>query len=286
MNYRLLPHVPGFEQFYGLYKTQSRNWKARKAAGMLTSAGTPAAKGIGMALRKYISRDSAEFSAYFQAIEKARSSLNQDVSPLVDGTLGEAGIYDRDLSVRDANKASKPPDAARFLALLSYFLKPSSILELGTNTGISSAYLAMGSRMNNPELQIVTLDSSPYRQRVAKGLHARLGLKNIKYVQGLFADTLGDILPTYKTWDLVFIDGHHQYQPTLDYFSRIYPFCSENAVVVFDDIRWSDGMKQAWQELSQDARARCVIDLHSVGILITGSSPVNEVIRPEAIRLF
>lgn len=285
MNRRLLTRVPGFERFYAYYTAQRRNWKLRRCAGLLRSAGTSPANGVGMALERFVTKDIPEFSAYFQAIEKERSTLSQNVSPLADGTLGAAGIYDRDLTVRDANKASKPADAARFLALLSYSLKPKRILELGTNTGISSAYFALGSKAN-PQLQIVTLDASAYRQRVAKAVHTNLGLTNIEYVKGLFTDTLDEILPAYKNWDLVFIDGHHQYKPTLEYFSKIYPFCSENAIVVFDDIRWSDGMKQAWQELSRDARAQCVIDLYSLGILITSSSPASQVIRPEVLRLF
>src|SRR5690606_3765425 len=98
--------------------------------------------------------------------------------------------------------------------------------------------------------------------------------------------TLDGIIRTYNNWELVFIDGHHQYKPTLDYFNKIYPYCAENSVIVFDDIRWSDGMKQAWRELSQDARARCVVDLYSLGIIVPTPSPVKHVLRSEVIRLF
>jgi predicted O-methyltransferase YrrM len=51
---------------------------------------------------------------------------------------------------------------------------------------------------------------------------------------------------------MVFIDGHHQYQPTLDYFEMIYPKCNKNEIIIFDDILWSTGMRRAWEELKQD----------------------------------
>lgn len=61
------------------------------------------------------------------------------------------------------------------------------------------------------------------------------------------------------------------YQPTLDYFETILPFAADNAVFVFDDIRWSEGMKKAWAELQQDKRFAIVLDLCSVGIAIVDS---------------
>lgn len=286
MNYRWPTRVPGIRQLYRFYKTQKRNWKIRESAKVLTASGSGAIQSVGQALRKFIGTDPAEFSAYFEAIELERLALSQNTNPLVDGTLGDAVTYDRELTIQDAAKASKPSSAARFLALLSYSLKPTAILELGTNIGISSAYLALGSKTNNPESQIATLDASAYRQRIAMMVHKNLGLTNIDYIKGQFTKTLDGIIRTYNNWELVFIDGHHQYKPTLDYFNKIYPYCAENSVIVFDDIRWSDGMKQAWRELSQDARARCVVDLYSLGIIVPTPSPVKHVLRSEVIRLF
>ena len=99
---------------------------------------------------------------------------------------------------------------------------------------------------------MVTLDASAYRQRLAKEIHANLGLDNISYVTGLFTDTLQPTLTDMGTVDLAFIDGHHQYQPTLDYLEEILKFSTPDTVFVFDDIRWSEGMKQAWDEIRAD----------------------------------
>ena len=110
------------------------------------------------------------------------------------------------------------------------------------------------------------LGFAPASQAVAKRIHEALGLTRIDYVSGLFSDTLSETLQRLGPIDLAFIDGHHQYQPTLDYFQAILPFATDDCVFVFDDIRWSDGMERAWSELQRDDRFGLVVDVGSVGV--------------------
>ncbi len=199
-------------------------------------------------------------------IERQRQALLGRDDPLLDGSLGEGGIYDANNTVRDACAVSKNAKFLHFLFSIVRSLAPKTVLELGTNVGISSAYLAAALMANGRDARIVTLDSSAYRQRLAKHVHGNVGLTNVDYVQGLFSDTLKPTLDDIGPVDLAFIDGHHQYQPTLDYFDAIIPASTDDAVFVFDDIIWSDGMKKAWTELQADPRLGLVVDLKSVGI--------------------
>ena len=91
-------------------------------------------------------------------------------------------------------------------------------------------------------------------------------MNDIKYVTGLFTDTLDESLTKMVTVDLAFIDGHHQYQPTLDYYEKILQYSTQSTVFVFDDIRWTEGMEKAWSEIRNDDRLGVVLDLYSVGI--------------------
>ncbi len=145
-------------------------------------------------------------------------------------------------------------------------LRPKQVIELGTNVGISAAYIAAALKENGDGGRIITLDSSQYRQALARSLHASLGLDNVTYVQGLFSDTLKQTLAENPPCDLAFIDGHHQYEPTLEYYNQVLEHCSDHAVLVFDDIRWSDGMKKAWRHIQADQRFELVVDLQSVGL--------------------
>jgi predicted O-methyltransferase YrrM len=195
----------------------------------------------------------------FSRIEQGRQDMLCDHSPLVDGSLGPPAIYDQDVTIAGACGVSKRPNSAWLLHSLANEYRPGTILELGTNVGISSAYLAASGS------NVITLDASSYRQRLAKSLHEKLGL-DVDYVEGLFTDTLGATLDRMAPVRMAFIDGHHQYQPTLDYFEAIAAKAAPGCVFVFDDIRWSSGMKRAWRELRRDPRFDAVSDLGGMGV--------------------
>ena len=54
--------------------------------------------------------------------------------------------------------------------------------------------------------------------------------------------------------DLFFNDGHHDRDAVINYFEKVLPYLSKNAVIVIDDISWSPGMKSAWMEIENDPR--------------------------------
>jgi predicted O-methyltransferase YrrM len=232
----------------------------------LASLEPPFGARIARALARVASRR-AEPDPLPGRIEALRAELLARTQPLVDGSLGAGGLYDEGQSVRAACAVSKGPPAAFLLYALVRELGPAQVLELGTNLGISSAYLAAALRANGRGA-LATLDASPYRQRIAAECHRRLGLPAVTYVQGLFGETLGRTLRALPPVDLAFIDGHHQYEPTLAYTEAILAAAADDAVLVYDDIRWSEGMERAWSELRADRRFRLVVDLDRLGLCV------------------
>jgi predicted O-methyltransferase YrrM len=182
----------------------------------------------------------------------------------VDDTLGPPGIYDEGTIAEACNKR-KSPNAARLLYSLAYEFRPKTVIELGTNVGISSAYLAAGLKDCGSGGRVLTLESSPYRLRLAQDLHRQL-----------FIDNLTSSLAEADPIDMAFVDGHHQYQPTLDYFDSIWSRSVDDCVFIFDDIRWSEGMKKAWRALCSDPRVTIAVDLRSIGICITAKGASNK----------
>ena len=86
-------------------------------------------------------------------------------------------------------------------------------------------------------------------------------------INDLFDDALPKLLPELEhRVDLVYIDGQHDYEATLDYFERLAPFLKDGALLIFDDIHWSAGMWQAWLDLQKRARLSYTIDAGRVGI--------------------
>lgn len=187
--------------------------------------------------------------------------------------LDPEGPFDKGISVSAACAISKSPRQAALLGSIVKAFTPGYALELGTNVGISSAYI--GSSMTGA---LVTLEASPSRQVLAKGVHSNLGISNVDYVLGLFEDTLDDVLTRLPQVDFAFIDGHHEYRPTLDYFERIVKRARPGSVFVFDDINWSEGMIKAWSKLKMDERFGLVADFWTVGVCVLRSDQEPRVV--------
>jgi predicted O-methyltransferase YrrM len=221
-----------------------------------------------------------------ERIEVERYHLAHRNGPLNDGSLGDQCLYDLGITIAEACLSSKPPEPALFLFLITRALKPLNVIELGTNVGISSSYIGAALKVNGQNGKLCTLDLSPYRQRLAKEVHRNLGIDNISYVEGYFTDTLRSSLENLGSVDLAFVDGHHQYQATIDYFEEILAFSNSATVFIFDDIRWSDGMKKAWSQIQSDHRLGLIIDLFSVGVCVRSQKNVSQYFVFGPIKVF
>jgi hypothetical protein len=67
--------------------------------------------------------------------------------------------------------------------------------------------------------------------------------------------------------DYVFFDGHHALEPTLKYFELCLKKAHNSSIFVFDDIRWSDEMKLAWEKIKNHPKVNVTIDLYTMGVV-------------------
>lgn len=124
-------------------------------------------------------------------------------------------------------------------------LNPKVILELGTCCGFSSSYMSYFA----PESRIYSIEGSENVAKIARENHQGFGLKNIEVLVGRFNLVLPSLLERIAPLDFAFIDGHHDRFATLEYFHTIRTFMAKGGVMLFDDIAWSDGMQEAWEEI-------------------------------------
>jgi predicted O-methyltransferase YrrM len=201
-----------------------------------------------------------------EPIELLRSKLKNDRRKIsvVDFGAGFGGTIFKELSISYITKNSaKPPRYARMLFRLVKYLKPNTIVELGTSLGISALYQAAG----NPSAKVYTLEGCPETARLAQENFNAFPNYNIELTVGAFENTLPFILEKVNEIDFLFVDGHHQLKPTLQYIEMCFPKLSKDAVVVVDDINWSEEMREAWQQLVADKRFTLSLDVFMMGIL-------------------
>jgi len=216
-------------------------------------------------------------STLIASIERRRTAwLREDRD--ADGT---GYGFDDKHSVGRACSASMPPLWAELLYRIARDIAPKVLLELGTNLGISSAYLAAGGQAHGSS--VITLDGAPARVNLAQSLHRDLKLNGIVYRLGTFRQTLKPVLREHSLIDFAFIDGHHQRKPTLDYFDAIHPHLTDGAIVVFDDIVWSREMLDAWRTLCANRRFAFLVDLVKMGIGVTRTHPAS--VAPQVFRV-
>jgi len=67
--------------------------------------------------------------------------------------------------------------------------------------------------------------------------------------------------------DLIYFDGNHQKEATLKYFHQLLPLALNDSVFIFDDIHWSKGMEEAWEEIKAHPQVRVTIDSFFWGIV-------------------
>jgi predicted O-methyltransferase YrrM len=89
-----------------------------------------------------------------------------------------------------------------------------------------------------------------------------------KIYQGLYQSTFPDLMREDINFNILFIDGHHQKTPTLQYFQDLKSKLVFPAIFIFDDINWSNDMKEAWETIKSDDKVSYSIDMFQWGIII------------------
>ncbi len=146
---------------------------------------------------------------------------------------------------------------------LSKYIKPSTMLEFGTAAGVSTIYL----KKPLPESKMVTIEGCATLSSIAEENIEKAGVKNVEVVQGNFEQVLDEVLNKFEKLDFVFFDGNHRKQPTLDYFEKCMDRVHPGTVFLFDDIHWSKGMEEAWEEIKADPRVSVTMDIFWFGLV-------------------
>lgn len=202
----------------------------------------------------------------FSAIENLRKKLLSDNRTITITDLG-AGSHvnnNRQKQVKQlARHALKPARISQLLYRIINDLKPQNSIELGTCLGITTAYLAKAA----PRSKVITVEGCPQTASIAQENLTALHAANAELRIGNFDQLFPDILKQLETIDFVFIDGNHRKEATLDYFRQCLPKVNGNSLIIFDDIYWSKGMTEAWEEIKKHPDVTLTIDLFWIGLI-------------------
>jgi len=261
-----------------------RRYLARSSSRSLIKNDCSAISSFGAAIHETLCNSfSDDERKLINSIEERRASLlqNDETVEFIDYGAGKStssrtqaemdnGVPSSE-SISRICTFSKPPFWASILFKLVRHLGPTKCLELGTCLGISAAYQSAALKLNGAG-ELVSLEGSPSIAGVASETLSNMGLQEIASVTvGPFHQTLEEALVSNSPIDFFFNDGHHDYDAVLKYFDQALPHLSPDAVVVFDDISWSDGMQKAWNKIKAHPKVAASVDLGAIGITKLGT---------------
>lgn len=210
----------------------------------------------------------------FKKIELLRHELlhKQTKIEINDFGAGSRIYKNNERSIASITRISvKPKKYCELLYRICQWHKTENVLELGTSIGITSAYLSLAAK------KIITIEGCKNIASVAKENFKKLNLNNIQLINNTFDNCLNIELEKIKNQkNMIYIDGNHKKEPTISYFESIIKYTTENDILIFDDIHWSDEMEEAWKHICNHPKAIVTIDLFQLGIAFMHTSQVKE----------
>lgn len=149
-------------------------------------------------------------------------------------------------------------------------------MELGTSLGMGTVALAL-----NRQAKITTIEGCPETAAVARDHFRKFNLENIKPQIGEFSKIIPALLAKpnkaeVPSFDLVYFDGHHTLEATLENFERLLPTAHNDSVFVFDDIHWSQEMEEAWERIKDHPQVKVSIDTFYLGLIFFRREQVKQ----------
>ena len=200
--------------------------------------------------------DKTYYVAYNQLKRYKKVLLtNKNTIKVSDFGAGSRTIKSSSRAISQISKnVSTPYKRAKLLYRLVNYFKCNSILELGTSLGVSSHAMSLG----NPNAKITTIEGCTNISKFTEDTFKQYGLDKIEVVNGSFSTVIQDLKS--NTYDLIFFDGNHQKEATINYFETLLETINNDSVFIFDDIYWSKGMTEAWETIIQHPKVTLSID--------------------------
>lgn len=198
------------------------------------------------------------------AIENLRATLLKSNTKIHFTELG-AGSKKGNQTERAIKSIAKHAAMTRkfggLLARLCEFYAVKEVLEIGTSLGIGTAYLSKHSTNS------ITLEGCKETLDIAQENFKKLNYQHIDARLGEFSNSLKILASEKRKFDLIYIDGNHQLEPTLAYFEFALNNSHNDTFIILDDIYWSREMEKVWGKIKADERINVSIDLFRMGIV-------------------
>ncbi len=223
-------------------------------------------------LKVKFSEFNSKENSFFKECELYRKSLLTNDSMI---SYDVFGINKMEMVSAICKNAASKIKFCQLLYCLIDNLNFKSVLEIGTNLGVSGTYILKALKKHK-DPKFISMEGLPGLCKISlKQFSSIIESKKVDIIEGLYDETFPILIKQNHLFDFVFIDGNHSEKPTLNYFDLIKKNFTKNSVLVFDDINWSKGMINAWNKIKNDKDVNYSIDLYQQGIVIIAKNDPN-----------
>jgi predicted O-methyltransferase YrrM len=216
--------------------------------------------------------DKTNYPAY-RKLKNYRAQLLKNKTPITITDFGSGSRVftsnERPISAIAKNSGTPLKRAQLLYRMVTYF-KPEHSLELGTSLGIATQAIALGHPKNN----IVSLEGCPAISKFTTAQLSEADIKNATLITGAFETSLPKLKE--ESYDFIFFDGNHSKEATLHYFEVLLDKTHNDSVFIFDDIHWSKGMLDAWEQIKRHPKVTVTIDTFFWGFVFFRKEQVKE----------
>jgi len=211
--------------------------------------------------------------ANYQVLKTHRKALKKDNSVIEMKDFGQGSrIFKKPVRKVSAvlKNAGMKKDRQKLLFRIAAYLKCENMLELGTSLGLGTTALSL----SNQFAYVHTVEACSNTAKVAQEYFKQFNLKNIKLHNETFNDFI--LKNSSETFDLIFIDGDHNGERTLNYFNSLLNNVHNGSIIIFDDIYWSKDMTKAWENIIANEQVTVSIDTFQWGIVFFRKEQAKE----------
>jgi len=216
--------------------------------------------------------DKTNYSAYKQLKDYKKYLLNNHNKIVVTDLGAGSKITNRNTRVvsQIAKNVGTTVKRAKLFFRLNKYFKFNTVLELGTSLGIATHAISLA----NPKAKITTIEGCPNISEFTKDSFKQFKLENIQVLTGNFSNKIETL--KHNTYDLIFFDGNHQKEATINYFETLLETAHNDSVFIFDDIYWSKEMTEAWETIIKHPKVTVSIDTFFWGFVFFRSEQKKE----------
>lgn len=186
----------------------------------------------------------------YEEIEAERKKLLND-----DKTASKVG--------KQAKNDLKSPRLLQLLYRLAAYHQPKHLIEIRTDFGITTTYLAKA----GVDANVFTLIDTAAMAALTQQNLAAIGVNNVTIAVGKLEEVFKSTIEQTQTLDLVYIGGKNGKDFSLTIFNLCLTKADEHTVIIFDQIYWNEEMQSAWQTIKNHPEVSITIDLFWLGLV-------------------